>query len=66
MSSGWARTFTRAGFNTRSHARAGTVDGTLVLVTHDREMVDKMRKRVIQLEEGRLARDERRGGYTGE
>ena len=35
------------------------------MVTHDREMVDKMRKRVIQLEEGRLARDERRGGYDG-
>jgi cell division transport system ATP-binding protein len=39
---------------------------TILMVTHDREMVDKMRKRVIQLEEGRLARDERRGGYTGE
>jgi cell division transport system ATP-binding protein len=43
--------------------RSGT---TVLMVTHDREMVDKMRKRVIQLEEGRLARDERRGGYTGE
>ena len=43
--------------------RAGT---TILMVTHDREMVDKMRKRVIQLEEGRLARDERRGGYAGE
>jgi cell division transport system ATP-binding protein len=43
--------------------RTGT---TVLMVTHDREMVDKMRKRVIQLEEGRLARDERRGGYTGE
>jgi cell division transport system ATP-binding protein len=43
--------------------RAGT---TILMVTHDREMVDKMRKRVIQLEGGRLARDERRGGYTGE
>jgi cell division transport system ATP-binding protein len=40
--------------------RAGT---TILMVTHDREMVDKMRKRVIALEEGRLARDERRGGY---
>jgi cell division transport system ATP-binding protein len=40
--------------------RAGT---TILMVTHDREMVDKMRKRVIQLEDGRLARDERRGGY---
>ena len=34
------------------------------MVTHDREMVDKMRKRVIALDGGRLARDERRGGYT--
>ncbi|MER3412026.1 MAG: cell division ATP-binding protein FtsE [Thermoleophilia bacterium] len=38
---------------------AGT---TVLMVTHDREMVNKMRKRVIALEEGRLARDERRGG----
>ncbi|HET7046264.1 MAG TPA: cell division ATP-binding protein FtsE [Gaiellaceae bacterium] len=37
---------------------------TILMVTHDREMVDKMRKRVIALEGGRIARDERRGGYT--
>jgi cell division transport system ATP-binding protein len=43
--------------------RSGT---TILMVTHDREMVDKMRKRVIALEEGRLMRDERRGGYTSE
>jgi cell division transport system ATP-binding protein len=43
--------------------RAGT---TIVMATHDREMVDKMRRRVIALEEGRLARDERRGGYASE
>ncbi len=42
--------------------RSGT---TILMATHDREMVDKMRKRVIALEDGRLARDERRGGYTG-
>jgi cell division transport system ATP-binding protein len=41
--------------------RAGT---TILMVTHDREMVDKMRRRVIALEDGRLARDERRGGYA--
>jgi cell division transport system ATP-binding protein len=41
--------------------RAGT---TIVMATHDREMVDKMRRRVIALENGRLARDERRGGYA--
>jgi cell division transport system ATP-binding protein len=43
--------------------RSGT---TILMVTHDREMVDKMRKRVIALENGKLARDERRGGYTSE
>jgi cell division transport system ATP-binding protein len=43
--------------------RAGT---TVMMVTHDREMVDKMRKRVIALDDGRLMRDERRGGYTTE
>jgi len=38
--------------------------GTTVLVaTHDREMVNRMRRRVLQLENGRLVRDERRGGY---
>jgi len=41
--------------------RTGT---TILMVTHDREMVDKMRKRVIALESGRLVRDERRGGYA--
>jgi cell division transport system ATP-binding protein len=40
--------------------RSGT---TVVMATHDREMVDKMRKRVIALEEGVVVRDERRGGY---
>src|SRR5262245_5586988 len=40
--------------------RSGT---PILLVTPDREMVDKMRKRVIALDEGKLARDERRGGY---
>jgi cell division transport system ATP-binding protein len=43
--------------------RSGT---TILMVTHDREMVDKMRKRVIALEEGKLMRDERRGGYASE
>ena len=43
--------------------RAGT---TILMATHDREMVDKMRRRVIALEEGRVARDDRRGGYVEE
>jgi cell division transport system ATP-binding protein len=40
--------------------RTGT---TVVVVTHDREMVDKMRRRVIELYEGRIVRDETSGGY---
>ncbi len=43
--------------------RTGT---TVIVVTHDREMVDKMRRRVIALEAGRLVRDEHGGGYHDE
>jgi len=41
--------------------RTGT---TVLVVTHDRDMVDKMRRRVIALEEGRLVRDEDASGYN--
>jgi cell division transport system ATP-binding protein len=40
--------------------RTGT---TVIVATHDREMVDRMRRRVIQLKEGRIVRDERSGRY---
>jgi len=40
--------------------RTGT---TVIVATHDREMVDKMRRRVIELENGRVVRDQRSGGY---
>jgi cell division transport system ATP-binding protein len=43
--------------------RTGT---TVLMATHDREMVDKMRRRVIALEGGRVVRDDRRGGYLSE
>ncbi len=39
---------------------------TVVVVTHDREMVDRMRRRVVELYEGRVIRDEISGGYTEE
>jgi cell division transport system ATP-binding protein len=39
---------------------------TVLVVTHDREMVDNMRRRVIELYEGRVVRDEVSGGYTEE
>jgi cell division transport system ATP-binding protein len=43
--------------------RTGT---TVLVVTHNRDMVDKMRRRVIALEEGRLVRDEAAAGYHDE
>jgi cell division transport system ATP-binding protein len=38
----------------------------VLMATHDREMVDKMRRRVIALDDGLVVRDERRGGYSSE
>src|SRR4051794_32401256 len=40
--------------------RTGT---TVVVATHDREMVDKMRRRVIELNQGRIIRDQVSGMY---
>ena len=41
--------------------RTGT---TVVVATHDVAMVDRMRRRVIELSKGRVVRDERTGGYA--
>jgi cell division transport system ATP-binding protein len=43
--------------------RTGT---TVVVVTHDSEMVDKMRRRVIGLDGGRVVRDQSAGTYVDE
>ena len=43
--------------------RTGT---TVVVATHDREMVDVMRKRVVALEGGRIVRDKVKGAYSDE
>jgi cell division transport system ATP-binding protein len=40
--------------------RTGT---TVVMATHDENIVDQMRKRVIELDKGRLVRDQSRGVY---
>ena len=40
--------------------RTGT---TVIVATHDREMVDSMHRRVIALEAGHVIRDQERGGY---
>ena len=37
---------------------------TVVMATHNREIVDQLRKRVIALEHGKLVRDAPKGGYT--
>jgi cell division transport system ATP-binding protein len=42
------------------NAETGT---TVVMATHDETIVDRMLKRVIELDHGRLVRDEARGGY---
>lgn len=43
--------------------RRGT---TVIIATHDKDMVNQMRKRVIALKEGRVIRDEKNGGYHHE
>jgi cell division transport system ATP-binding protein len=41
--------------------RTGT---TVIMATHDREMVDKMQMRVIALENGKVVRDQRQASYA--
>lgn len=43
--------------------RTGT---TVIVATHDQEMVDRMRRRVIELADGRVVRDQLAAGYTRE
>ena len=40
--------------------------GTTVVVTHNKEIVEKMQKRVITMSEGVIISDERKGGYIYE
>ena len=39
---------------------AGT---TIVMATHDKNIVDTMQRRVVAIEDGKIVRDEQRGGY---
>ncbi|MDQ3157841.1 MAG: cell division ATP-binding protein FtsE [Actinomycetota bacterium] len=43
--------------------RINRTDTTVVMATHDQSIVDQMRKRVIELEDGHIVRDEARGIY---
>ena len=39
---------------------------TVVVATHAKDIVDQMRKRVIQIEKGEIIRDDKKGGYESE
>jgi cell division transport system ATP-binding protein len=44
-------------------SRINKTGTTVLMATHDREMVDSMRRRVIALEDGKIIRDQDRGVY---
>lgn len=37
---------------------------TIILATHNKELVDRMRKRVVVIKEGRIVSDQKQGRYT--
>ena len=37
---------------------------TMVIATHAKDIVNKMKKRVIEIEDGVIVRDDRKGGYS--
>jgi len=39
---------------------------TVVVATHAKDIVDRMKKRVIQIEKGNIIRDDKKGGYDSE
>ena len=43
--------------------RINDAGATIVMATHDKNIVDTMKKRVIAIEGGRIVRDEMKGGY---
>jgi len=44
--------------------RINQTGSTVLVATHDVAMVDKMRRRVIELAEGKVVRDEQAGAYA--
>ena len=39
---------------------------TVVVATHAKDIVDQMKKRVIQINKGEIVRDDKKGGYDSE
>ncbi len=48
--------------------RINRIGTTVIMATHDVAIVDQMRKRIVQMENGRIVRDQERGmyGHTGQ
>ena len=46
--------------------RINKTGSTVVVCTHDHQLVDRMRRRVIELQKGRVIRDVAAGGYSEE
>jgi cell division transport system ATP-binding protein len=44
-------------------SRINLIGTTVVMATHDRSIVNSMRRRVVELEEGEIIRDQKRGVY---
>ena len=43
-----------------------TTGTTIIMATHDKDIVNKMKKRVIHIEKGNIVRDDKKGGYDSE
>ncbi|MDO5501284.1 MAG: cell division ATP-binding protein FtsE, partial [Propionibacteriaceae bacterium] len=43
--------------------RINRVDTTVIMATHDSSIVDQMRRRVLELRDGELVRDQAKGIY---
>jgi cell division transport system ATP-binding protein len=44
-------------------SRINLIGATVLMATHDRNIVNSMRRRVVELEEGEIIRDQKRGVY---
>ena len=44
-------------------SRINLIGTTVLMATHDRNIVNSMRRRVVELEEGEIIRDQKRGVY---
>ena len=50
----------------RLFERFNELGTTVMIATHDKTIVDSMKKRVIELKDGRVIRDERQGAYSND